>query len=195
MASGDTPLDDSGRATPVVTIRAATLDDLPALGRLGTLLVQQHHDFDGARFIPAAPQTPAMYAKFLGSQIGNPDAVMLIAECDGEIVGYTYGGLEGFDYMSLRGPADDGGDDGGASARSPLNPARRVLRAGPGLLTQGILRPVFSNATTGAIPVALTPAVILAPSPTISIVRWPGSMYFDVIAITSAAVVDRTASM
>lgn len=127
MTSGDKRIDGGGRGTPVVTIRAATLEDLPSLGRLGTLLVQQHHDFDGARFIPAAPQTPVMYAKFLGSQIGNPDAVMLVAECDGEIVGYTYGGLEGFDYMSLRSPAGVGYD-------LIVDPAHRGLGAGRALL-------------------------------------------------------------
>jgi len=34
-----------------------------------------------------------------------PDVVVLVAERDGEVLGYTYAGVEGFDYMSLRGPA------------------------------------------------------------------------------------------
>jgi ribosomal protein S18 acetylase RimI-like enzyme len=31
--------------------------------------------------------------------------VVLVAEHDGVVVGYTYAGVEGVDYMSLRGPA------------------------------------------------------------------------------------------
>jgi ribosomal protein S18 acetylase RimI-like enzyme len=30
---------------------------------------------------------------------------VLVAEDDGEVLGYAYGGVEGQDYMSLRGPA------------------------------------------------------------------------------------------
>jgi len=30
---------------------------------------------------------------------------VLIAEVDGEVLGYTYAGVEGYDFMSLRGPA------------------------------------------------------------------------------------------
>ncbi|APG87565.1 histone acetyltransferase HPA2 (plasmid) [Sinorhizobium americanum CCGM7] len=38
------------------------------------------------------------------SQLGK-DVVILVAEHAGSLVGYTYAGLEGFDYMTLRGPA------------------------------------------------------------------------------------------
>ena len=43
---------------PQITIRPALPADLPAIGRLGAVLVQTHHDFDSARFIPATPATP-----------------------------------------------------------------------------------------------------------------------------------------
>jgi ribosomal protein S18 acetylase RimI-like enzyme len=88
-----------------LTIRPATPRDMPAVGRLGALLVRLHHDFDPARFIPATPQTEQGYAGFLGSQLTAPNVVILVAERGGEVVGYTYSGLEGTDYMSLRGPA------------------------------------------------------------------------------------------
>jgi ribosomal protein S18 acetylase RimI-like enzyme len=91
--------------TPAATIRAAEPADLPAIGRLGALLVRTHHDFDPKRFIPASPQTEHGYASFLGSQLANPDIVVLVAEHDGEVLGYTYAGVEGYDYMSLRGAA------------------------------------------------------------------------------------------
>ncbi|HEX7942446.1 MAG TPA: GNAT family N-acetyltransferase, partial [Gemmatimonadaceae bacterium] len=89
----------------VVTIRAAAPADLPAIGRLGALLVRMHHDLDPARFIAATPRTEHAYASFLGTQLGEPNIVILVAERDGEVLGYTYAGVEGPDYMSLRGPA------------------------------------------------------------------------------------------
>ena len=91
--------------TPAATIRPATPADLPTLGRLGALLVRIHHDFDPQRFIAAGPGTPQGYAGFLGTQIDAPNAVVLVAERNGEVVGYTYADIEGWDYMSLRGPA------------------------------------------------------------------------------------------
>jgi ribosomal protein S18 acetylase RimI-like enzyme len=86
-------------------IRPATPDDLAAIGRLGALLVRAHHDFDARRFIAATPQTEHGYASFLGKQLGNPGIVILVAEQGGEVLAYTYAGIEGYDYMSLRGPA------------------------------------------------------------------------------------------
>lgn len=93
------------RARESVAIRRATSADVPTLGRLGALLVRTHHEFDAQRFIAPSPDTPKGYGRFLGSQIGKPDVVILVAERDGEVLGYTYAGVEGFDYMSLRGPA------------------------------------------------------------------------------------------
>jgi ribosomal protein S18 acetylase RimI-like enzyme len=91
--------------TPAITIRPAAPADLPAVGRLGALLVRLHHDFDPARFIAAPPRTEQAYSSFLESQLADPNVVVLVAERSGEVLGYTYSGLEGFDYMALRGPA------------------------------------------------------------------------------------------
>ena len=87
------------------TIRRATLADMPSVGRLGALLVRLHHEFDAQRFIAATPRTEHGYASYLGSQLDNPDIVILVAVRDEAVLGYTYAGIEGFDYMSLRGPA------------------------------------------------------------------------------------------
>ena len=87
------------------TIRPAAPADLPAIGRLGALLVRTHHDFDPERFIAATPQTERAYASFLGTQREEPNVVVFVAERDGVVLGYTYAGVEGHDYMSLRGPA------------------------------------------------------------------------------------------
>lgn len=88
-----------------VTIRPATPADVGALGRLGALLVQTHHDFDAKRFIAVTPQTAEGYGAFLGTQLEQPNVTVLVAEEHGEVVGYTYAAVEGRDYMSLRGPA------------------------------------------------------------------------------------------
>jgi ribosomal protein S18 acetylase RimI-like enzyme len=87
------------------TIRPAITADVGTMGRLGAVLVRTHHDFDAARFIAPTPQTEHGYGSYLGSQLRNPDVVILVAEDAGETVGYTFAGVEGYDYMSLRGPA------------------------------------------------------------------------------------------
>jgi ribosomal protein S18 acetylase RimI-like enzyme len=88
-----------------VGIRGAAPADLPSIGRLGALLVRMHHNFDPKRFIAAPARTAASYASFLGGQLEDPNVVVLVAERDGEVLGYSYAGVEGYDYMSLRGPA------------------------------------------------------------------------------------------
>ena len=90
---------------PAVTIRPAAAADLPALGLLGALLVRLHHDFDPARFIPPPPRVEEAYASFLESQLEQRGVVILVADRDGEVVGYTFARVEGTDYMTLRGPA------------------------------------------------------------------------------------------
>ncbi len=67
--------------------------------------MRTHHEFDPERFFAATPQTEQGYGGFLGSQLKDPDVAVFVAEAGGEVVGYTYAGVEGFDYMSLRGPA------------------------------------------------------------------------------------------
>jgi len=91
-------------AAPAI-IRPATPADLPAVGRLGALLVRGHHDFDPRHFIPATAETEHAYAAFLGTQLRERDVLVLVAERDGAVLGYTYAGVEGTDYMALRGPA------------------------------------------------------------------------------------------
>jgi ribosomal protein S18 acetylase RimI-like enzyme len=86
-------------------VRPARPADLPHLGRLGALLVQEHHDFDARRFLPARRRTPDDYAWFLGTQLAEPNVVILVAEYEKQVAGYAYGAVEGYDYMSLRGPA------------------------------------------------------------------------------------------
>ncbi len=86
-------------------IRPATSADLPRLGRLGALLVDEHHSIDTRRFLPTRDRTPADYAHFLVRQIEDPKVVVLVADVRGDVIGYAYGAVEGHDYMALRGPA------------------------------------------------------------------------------------------
>lgn len=127
------------------TVRPAAPADLRAIGRLGALLVQTHHEFDPARFMAATPRTEHGYASFLGSQLDEPDVIVLVAERDGEVVGYTYAGLEGTDYMALRGPA-------GVLHDIVVEPARRGSGVGRMLL----------DATLAALAARGAPRVVLS---------------------------------
>ncbi len=88
-----------------ISIRPAVAADEAALGRLGAMLVEVHHDFDPMRFIPPGRDSALHYGRFLAGELGGGDAVVLVAEMDGAVVGYCYAALEGQDWLSLRGPA------------------------------------------------------------------------------------------
>jgi ribosomal protein S18 acetylase RimI-like enzyme len=88
-----------------VLVRPAEERDLERLGHFGCLLMSLHHRFDPDRFIPTGRNTPHAYASWLRGELGKPEIIMLVAEQARRVVGYTYAGLEGTDYMSLRGPA------------------------------------------------------------------------------------------
>jgi ribosomal protein S18 acetylase RimI-like enzyme len=91
--------------SPDTVVRTATPADLRAMGVLGAALVTAHHEFDSERFLASTPTTARAYADFLGRELQNPKAILLVAECSGRVAGYAYAGLEGTDYMALRGPA------------------------------------------------------------------------------------------
>jgi ribosomal protein S18 acetylase RimI-like enzyme len=134
-----------------VNIRRATPADVAAIGRLGALLVRVHHDLDPKRFIPPTSRTEPAYGSFLGGQLDEPNIVILVADKDGEAIGYTYAGVEGPDYMSLRGPA-------GALYDIVVDPAHRGQGVGRLLLdaaleelkARGVPRVVLSTAEQNA---------------------------------------------
>ena len=115
------------RSMNPINIRPATRSDLATIGRLGALLVRLHHDFDPMRFIAATPQTEHGYGSFLGTQLDQPNIIVLAAALDGAVVGYSYASVEGVDYMSLRGPA-------GVLHDIVVDPAHRALGVGKLLL-------------------------------------------------------------
>ena len=128
-------------------VRRATPADLPRIGRLGALLVEEHYDFDPRRFLAARPGTPEGYASFISTQLEDPDVAVLVAADDGEVIGYAYAAVEGYDYMALRGPAGvlhdiivDPGHRGRGVGRQLLAAALEFLRS------RGVPRVVLSTA-------------------------------------------------
>ena len=86
-------------------VRRATESDLPSLGRLGALLMQTHYAFDRQRFMEPGINPAEGYSWFLGSQLHEEDAIVLVAERAGAVVGYVYAGLEPRSWKELREPA------------------------------------------------------------------------------------------
>ena len=84
------------------TIRSATERDLPAVGRLGALLMRAHYEFDPQRFMRPQGGVERGYASFLGSQLDDPDSIVLVAEEAGEVVGYIYAAVEPASWKELR---------------------------------------------------------------------------------------------
>ena len=137
----------SDAAAPAIVIRPARAADVPVIGRLGALLVRTHHDFDPQRFIPASERTAEGYGSYLGSQLRQRDVIVLVAEEKGEVLGYTYAGVEGFDYMALRGPAGVLYDIVVDPAHRGHGVGRRLLEATVAALTaKGAPRIVLSTA-------------------------------------------------
>lgn len=88
--------------TAPFVVRRATRADLPALGRLGTQLVRLHHAFDPERFLAPGDSPEGGYAAFLGSQLRRTDAVVFVAERDGQVAGYVWATLEPLSWKELR---------------------------------------------------------------------------------------------
>jgi GNAT superfamily N-acetyltransferase len=85
-----------------MTIRLATLADLPALGRLGALLMRTHYEFDPQRFMNAGTDAADGYVWFLERQLEDSNVVVYVAEHEGEVVGYVYAGIEPISWKELR---------------------------------------------------------------------------------------------
>ena len=83
-------------------IRPATDQDTAALGRLGALLMRTHYAFDSKRFLEPGANAESGYGRFLRSQLNEEDAVILVAERNGRVVGYVFAGLEPMSWKELR---------------------------------------------------------------------------------------------
>lgn len=87
---------------PSLTVRPATPRDVSTLGRMGAALLRAHYAFDPQRFIAPGADPEAGYAAFLSTQLDEPDALVAIAERDGDVVGYVYAGIEPHSWKELR---------------------------------------------------------------------------------------------
>lgn len=87
---------------PDIAIRRARESDLPALGRLGALVIRQHHAFDRDRFMPPGLDPEGGYSWFLGTQLREDDVAILVAEHASEIAGYVYAAIEPRSWKELR---------------------------------------------------------------------------------------------
>ena len=85
-----------------MVIRRATRDDLAAVGRLGALLLRVHYEYDHDRFMQPGAGAEDGYAAFLHSQLDKPESLVVVAEQDGQIVGYLYAGIEPRNWKELR---------------------------------------------------------------------------------------------
>jgi len=83
-------------------IRRASRADLPALGRLGAVLMKSHYGFDRDRFLAPGDNAEEGYAWFLGTQLAEERAAIFVAERNGEVLGYVYAALEPLSWKELR---------------------------------------------------------------------------------------------
>jgi ribosomal protein S18 acetylase RimI-like enzyme len=96
-------------------VRVAKPADIPGVARLAAELVRYHHALDPSRFLLVEPIVQG-YTRFLGSEMKNPNVVILAAvratpatgggaaeerTATEDIVGYAYGRLEPRDWNML----------------------------------------------------------------------------------------------
>ncbi|HET9932068.1 MAG TPA: GNAT family N-acetyltransferase [Polyangiaceae bacterium] len=70
-------------------LRRAAKADLPTVGEFAGRLVRDHHEADPARFF-LPERVEQGYAWWLGQELENPKALVMVAELSGELVGYSY---------------------------------------------------------------------------------------------------------
>ena len=69
---------------------------------MGAQLMRLHYEFDRERFMSPDARSERGYASFLGSQIDQTDALVLVAERESDVVGYLYAAIEGPSWKELR---------------------------------------------------------------------------------------------
>jgi ribosomal protein S18 acetylase RimI-like enzyme len=83
-----------------LTVRKMTEADLTAAGKMGADLIRLHHAWDDKRFF-TVDNPDSGYRWFLGTQLKNPETVLLVADIDGTVAGYLYGSIEERDWQLL----------------------------------------------------------------------------------------------
>jgi GNAT superfamily N-acetyltransferase len=85
-----------------MTIRRALPADREALGRLGSMLMHVHFNFDRLRFLDPGDDAAEGYARFLSSQLDDDESVVFVAEENGAVQGYVYAAIEPLSWKELR---------------------------------------------------------------------------------------------
>ena len=70
---------------------------------MGALLMRTHYAFDQQRFLAPGDNAEDGYAWFLGEQLKDDvNAVVLVADKHGDVIGYVYAALEPISWKELR---------------------------------------------------------------------------------------------
>lgn len=85
-----------------MTIRPAKSTDWDRIGELSELLVRAHHGYDPARFFPADKLPRARYVSLVREEVDRGSATVLVADANGQIGGYVFGGIEAESWKELR---------------------------------------------------------------------------------------------
>jgi GNAT superfamily N-acetyltransferase len=82
-----------------VVVRRAVLEDARTIAELAKKLVVQHQNYNSRRFAQIA--TEKQMATFYGNQTKAKNAAVLVAELEGNVVGFAYLQFEEKDYAAL----------------------------------------------------------------------------------------------
>jgi GNAT superfamily N-acetyltransferase len=83
-------------------IRPATPDDWPRIGELAELLVRTHYAIDRSRFVHPDTLRGTVYTSAVRDEIARGDAMLNVADDDGQVIGYVFAGIEPGNWKELR---------------------------------------------------------------------------------------------
>lgn len=83
------------------TVRPCEERDLDGVSELAAKLVAFHYELHPARFLPGGERVRSGYRWWLGKELANEAAVIVVAAREERIGGYAYGRVEERDWMRL----------------------------------------------------------------------------------------------
>jgi ribosomal protein S18 acetylase RimI-like enzyme len=86
--------------TSEIIVREAREEDLDVVAKLAAKLVRLHHQFDPQRFFLQEPVEEG-YRWWLGRELANKSAIVLVATIAERVVGYVYATIESRDWNLL----------------------------------------------------------------------------------------------
>ena len=82
-----------------LTVRRAGPDDASAIAKLALMLFAQHREYDPERFADLGNLAGA--ERYYGSRTTAEEAIVLVAEIAGEVIGFVYAEFEEINYAEL----------------------------------------------------------------------------------------------